>query len=202
MKNWILIFGLILFSTAAAIGQHSEKQTPSRENRDVVPQQYADPLQQQMQQMMQRMQQMFGTSPRFSREDSTQTNDFQSFTMPFGGGSDSSFSKSFSFSFDGQNWKNLSPDGSNGNQPFGFSFDGKNWKSLNGDTLSEDAARQMRERMKGFDSPFDLGDMFKGFDNFGNFGDPSVLPPSKPSEPRRKSDLPSKKDKKYKTDSL
>jgi hypothetical protein len=88
--------------------------------------------------------------------------------------SDSSFNRSFGFMFDGKEWKQFTPDGSDSTDfksPFGSFFQG-------------------------------MPDVFKDFDKFfsDDFMSPRVRPYGEPDR-RRKGDTPSK-EKKYQTEKL
>ena len=131
-----------------------------------------------LKEMQQQMMQLFGRRG----SDSTQSFAFQLDTnfMKI----DTSFSKSFGFSFDGENWKPLTPNSEGGQM---------------GDMFKQ-MQEQMKKLMPDMNQNFDMSEMFKGFGNmFG--GDASPMPRVQPKEKKRLGEEETK-DKKYKTEKL
>lgn len=98
--------------------------------------------------------------------------------------SDTSFSKSFGFMFDGKNWKSLTPGTEGGNM-------GDMFKQM------EEKMQKMMPNMREDDSIFDL---FKGFGNA--FGNEEAMPRVQPKDKKRKGDEEAPKNEKYKTEKL
>ena len=132
-----------------------------------------------LKEMQQQMMQLFGRRG----SDSTQSFAFQLDTnfMKI----DTSFSKSFGFSFDGENWKSMTPNTEGGQM---------------GDMFKQ-MQEQMKKLMPDMNQNFDMSEMFKGFGNmFG--GDASPMPRVQPKEKKRLGEEEMTKDKKYKTEKL
>ena len=132
-----------------------------------------------LKEMQQQMMQLFGRRG----SDSTQSFAFQLDTnfMKI----DTSFSKSFGFSFDGENWKPLTPNTEGGQM-------GGMFKQMQ---------EQMKKLMPDMNQNFDMSEMFKGFGNmFG--GDASPMPRVQPKDKKRLGEEEMTKDKKYKTEKL
>lgn len=177
---------LIVFFNHISAQQRSPQTVPDKSE---APTKSDDPFRQQQGQQLQKMfggsnflQKMFGDSSTFKMGDSTQNFGFQEFRLPFGG-SDAPNGQSFGFSFDGNGWHFLSP---------------------NGDSTSTGGMRDMQERLKqmmpNFDPKSGFGQMFDGFEKlfqgqmpFQN-NDPSVVPPMDRQKP--------KSNKKYETEKL
>ena len=136
-----------------------------------------------LKEMQQQMMQLFGRRG----SDSTQSFAFQLDTnfMKI----DTSFSKAFGFSFDGENWKPITP-----NTPEGINEGGQM-----GDMFKQ-MQEQMKKLMPDMNQNFDLSEMFKGFGNmFG--GDATPMPRVQPKDKKRLGEEETK-DKKYKTEKL
>ena len=132
-----------------------------------------------LKEMQQQMMQLFGRRG----SDSTQSFAFQLDTnfMKI----DTSFSKSFGFSFDGENWKSMTPNSDGGQM---------------GDMFKQ-MQEQMKKLMPDMNQNFDMSEMFKGFGNmFG--GDATPMPRVQPKEKKRLGEEEMTKDKKYKTEKL
>ena len=131
-----------------------------------------------LKEMQQQMMQLFGRRG----SDSTQSFAFQLDTnfMKI----DTSFSKAFGFSFDGENWKPITPNTEGGQM---------------GDMFKQ-MQEQMKKLMPDMNQNFDLSEMFKGFGNmFG--GDSTPMPRVQPKDKKRLGEEETK-DKKYKTEKL
>ena len=131
-----------------------------------------------LKEMQQQMMQLFGRRG----SDSTQSFAFQLDTnfMKI----DTSFSKSFGFSFDGENWKSMTPNSDGGQM---------------GDMFKQ-MQEQMKKLMPDMNQNFDMSEMFKGFGNmFG--GDASPMPRVQPKDKKRLGEE-EMKNKKYKTEKL
>ena len=131
-----------------------------------------------LKEMQQQMMQLFGRRG----SDSTQSFAFQLDTnfMKI----DTSFSKSFGFSFDGENWKSMTPNSDGGQM---------------GDMFKQ-MQEQMKKLMPDMNQNFDMSEMFKGFGNmFG--GDATPMPRVQPKDKKRLGEEETK-DKKYKTEKL
>jgi hypothetical protein len=124
---------------------------------------------------MQQFSKMFGGEGNFEKGDSTQNFGFQQFKLPFGD-MDSTMSKSFGFSFDGNGFKSLFPE--------------------SGDSTNTNGIQQMQEQFKNMMPNMDFSKLFQGQMPFGS--DPSVVPPM--DKKRREEELKSKK--KYQTEKL
>ena len=132
-----------------------------------------------LKEMQQQMMQLFGRRG----SDSTQSFAFQLDTnfMKI----DTSFSKSFGFSFDGENWKSMTPNSDGGQM---------------GDMFKQ-MQEQMKKLMPDMNQNFDMSEMFKGFGNmFG--GDATPMPRVQPKDKKRLGEEEMTKDKKYKTEKL
>ena len=132
-----------------------------------------------LKEMQQQMMQLFGRRG----SDSTQSLAFQLDTnfMKI----DTSFSKSFGFSFDGENWKSMTPNSDGGQM---------------GDMFKQ-MQEQMKKLMPDMNQNFDMSEMFKGFGNmFG--GDAMPMPRVQPKDKKRLGEEEMTKDKKYKTEKL
>jgi hypothetical protein len=129
-----------------------------------------------MQQMMQQFQKMFGGSEGMEKGDSTQDFGFKSFKIPFGD-VDSTMSKAFGFTFDGNGFKSMFPE--------------------NGDSTSTNGLMQMQEQFKKMMPNMDFEKLFQGQMPFGG-NDPSVVQPM--DKKRREEEAKSKK--KYSTEKL
>ncbi len=177
---------LVFFLLNISAQQRSPQTVPDKSEE---PTKSDDPFRQQQGQQLQKMfgggsflQKMFGDSSSFKMTDSTQNFGFQEFRMPFGG-SDSPNGQSFGFSFDGNGWKFLTPDG---------------------DSTTANGMREMQERLKqmmpNFDSQSGFGQFFGDFDKLfqGKMpfpsNDPLVVPPTDKAKP--------KSNKKYETERL
>ncbi len=132
-----------------------------------------------LKEMQQQMMQLFGRRG----SDSTQSFAFQLDTnfMKI----DTSFSKSFGFSFDGENWKSMTPNTEGGQM---------------GDMFKQ-MQEQMKKMMPDMNQSFDLSEMFKGFGNMFGGGDASPMPRVQPKDKKRLGEEETK-DKKYKTEKL
>ena len=131
-----------------------------------------------LKEMQQQMMQLFGRRG----SDSTHSFAFQLDTnfMKI----DTSFSKSFGFSFDGENWKPMTPNSESGQM---------------GDMFKQ-MQEQMKKLMPDMNQNFDMSEMFKGFGNmFG--GDASPMPRVQPKDKKRLGEE-EMKNKKYKTEKL
>ena len=131
-----------------------------------------------LKEMQQQMMQLFGRRG----SDSTQSFAFQLDTnfMKI----DTSFSKSFGFSFDGENWKSMTPNSDGGQM---------------GDMFKQ-MQEQMKKLMPDMNQNFDMSEIFKGFGNmFG--GDATPMPRVQPKDKKRLGEEETK-DKKYKTEKL
>jgi hypothetical protein len=137
--------------------------------------QYDNPMD-AMQQMMQQLQKMFGGNGNSEQGDSTQNFGFQQFKMPFGG-IDSTMSKAFGFSFDGNGFKSLTPE--------------------NGDSTQTNGMMQMQDQFKKMMPNMDFDKLFQGQMPFGG-SDPSIVPPM---DRMRQGEAPKTK-KKYQTERL
>lgn len=133
-----------------------------------------------LKEMQQQMMQLFGRRS----SDSTQNFAFQLDTniMKI----DTSFSKSFGFSFDGENWKPMTPNSEGGQM---------------GDMFKQ-MQEQMKKLMPDMNQGFDMSEMFKGFGNMFGGGDASPIPRVQPKEKKRLGEEEMTKDKKYKTEKL
>lgn len=129
-----------------------------------------------MQQMMQQFQKMFGGSENMEKGDSTENFGFKSFKIPFGE-IDSTMSKAFGFTFDGNGFKSMFPE--------------------NGDSTSTNGMQQMQEQFKKLMPNMDFEKLFQGQTPFGG-NDPSVVSPM--DKKRREEEAKSKK--KYQTEKL
>ena len=132
-----------------------------------------------LKEMQQQMMQLFGRRG----SDSTQSFAFQLDTnfMKI----DTSFSKSFGFSFDGENWKSMTPNSDGGQM---------------GDMFKQ-MQEQMKKLMPDMNQNFDMSERFKGFGNmFG--GDATPMPRVQPNDKKRLGEEEMTKDKKYKTEKL
>jgi hypothetical protein len=129
-----------------------------------------------MQQMMQQFQKMFGGAEQTEKGDSTQNFGFQSFKIPFGE-IDSTMSKAFGFTFDGNGFKSMMPEG--------------------GDSTNANGFMQMQEQFKKLMPNMDFEKLFQGQTPFGG-NDPSVVQPM--DKKRREEEAKSKK--KYSTEKL
>jgi hypothetical protein len=129
-----------------------------------------------MQQMMQQFQKMFGGSEGMEKGDSTENFGFKSFRIPFGE-IDSTMSKAFGFTFDGNDFKSMIPD--------------------DGDSTSANGFQQMQEQFKKLMPNMDFEKLFQGQMPFGG-NDPSVVSPM--DKKRREEENKSKK--KYSTEKL
>lgn len=132
-----------------------------------------------LKEMQQQMMQLFGGR---RSSDSTQSFAFQLDTNVMK--IDTSFSKSFGFSFDGENWKPLTPNSEGGQM-------GEMFKQMQ---------EQMKKLMPDMNQNFDMSEMFKGFGNlFGS--DATPMPRVQPKDKKRLGEEETK-DKKYKTEKL
>ena len=132
-----------------------------------------------LKEMQKQMMQLFGRRG----SDSTQSFAFQLDTnfMKI----DTSFSKSFGFSFDGENWKSMTPNSDGGQM---------------GDMFKQ-MQEQMKKLMPDMNQNFDMSERFKGFGNmFG--GDATPMPRVQPKDKKRLGEEEMTKDKKYKTEKL
>jgi hypothetical protein len=129
-----------------------------------------------MGQMMEQFSKMFGGEGNSEKGDSTQQFGFQQFKLPFGN-MDSTMSKAFGFTFDGNGFKNMFPE--------------------NGDSTSTNGMQQMQEQFKKLMPNMDFEKLFQGQQPFGN-SDPSVVPPMD----RMRQDEAPKTKKKYQTEKL
>jgi hypothetical protein len=129
-----------------------------------------------MQQMMMQFQKMFGGSEGMEKGDSTQDFGFKSFKIPFGE-MDSTMSKAFGFTFDGNGFKSMMPEG--------------------GDSTNANGFTQMQEQFKKMMPNMDFEKLFQGQTPFGG-NDPSVVQPM--DKKRREEEAKSKK--KYSTEKL
>jgi hypothetical protein len=129
-----------------------------------------------MQQMMMQFQKMFGGNEGMEKGDSTQNFGFQSLKIPFGE-IDSTMSKAFGFTFDGNGFKSMMPEG--------------------GDSTSTNGLMQMQEQFKKLMPNMDFEKLFQGQTPFGG-GDPSVVQPM--DKKRREEEKKTKK--KYSTEKL
>jgi hypothetical protein len=166
----IICFSIILGSVTAQNG--APKNTPEEKSEQAP--QSDDPFKamQQMQgQMMQQLQKMFGGKGNSMEGDSTQSFGFQQFKLPFGD-IDSTMSKAFGFSFDGNGFQSLFPE--------------------NGDSTDTNGFQQMQEQFKKMMPDLDFGKLFQGQTPFDS--DPSVVPPMDRQKP--------KSNKKYQTEKL
>ena len=167
MKKLVLLFGVHIFASQISFSQKTEK---------------PQPMQEQMERMQKEMMKSFG-----KMFDSTQLADIQMDTNSIK--LDTSFNnpqKSFGFSFDGNGWKQFTPQS---------------------DSTMGDMFKQFQEGM-GKMSPdgsqgFNFFDMFKGFQNMmpGALSDPMQEPKRDLPDSKKKSETPDKK-KKYTTESL
>ena len=135
--------------------------------------QYDDPskaMQQMQSQMMQQLQKMFGGKGNSMQGDSTQSFGFQQFKMPFGD-MDSTMSKAYGFSFDGNGLHSLFPE--------------------NGDSTQTDGFQQMQEQFRKMMPDLDLSKLFQGQTPFGS--DPSVVPPMDRQKPKSNKKYPTEK---------
>ncbi len=131
-----------------------------------------------LKEMKQQMMQLFGRQGL----DSTQNFAFQLDTNFIK--IDTSFSKSFGFSFDGENWKPMTPNTEGGQM---------------GDMFKQ-MQEQMKKLMPDMNQNFDMSEMFKGFGNmFG--GDAPPMPRVQPKDKKRLGEEETK-DKKYRTEKL
>jgi hypothetical protein len=129
-----------------------------------------------MGQMMEQFSKMFGGNGNSEQGDSTQNFGFQQFKMPFGG-IDSTMSKAFGFSFDGNGFKSLTPE--------------------NGDSTQTNGMMQMQDQFKKMMPNMDFDKLFQGQMPFGG-SDPSIVPPMD----RMKQGEAPKTKKKYQTERL
>ena len=169
MKKIVLILSIIFIFNAYTMAQDSS--TPQSKD-------FPKGME-SLKEMQQQMMQLFGRRG----SDSTQSFGFQLDTnfMKI----DTSFSKSFGFSFDGENWKSLTPNTEGGQM---------------GDMFKQ-MQEQMKKLMPDMNQNFDMSEMFKGFGNmFG--GDASPMPRVQPKEKKRLGEEEMTKDKKYKTEKL
>ncbi|MDZ7876535.1 MAG: hypothetical protein U5L45_02645 [Saprospiraceae bacterium] len=137
--------------------------------------QYNNPFE-AMQQMMTQFQKMFGGGENTEKGDSTQNFGFRSFEMPFGE-IDSTMSKAFGFSFDGNGFRSIFPE--------------------SGDSTNANGFMQMQEQFKKMMPSMDFEKLFQGQTPFGG-NDPSVVPPM--DKKRREEEKKAKK--KYQTEKL
>jgi hypothetical protein len=164
-----LLITLICFSMVCS-GLFAQQRAPRQ-----APQSQDNPFE-AMQQMMQQFSKMFGGSSSSEQGDSTQNFGFQQFNLPFGQ-MDSTLSKSFGFTFDGNNLKNMFPE--------------------NGDSTSNQGFQQMQEQLKKMMPGMDFEKLLQGQTPFGG-SDPSVVQPM--DKKRREEE--GKKKKKYETEKL
>jgi hypothetical protein len=142
-----------------------------------TPPQYNNPFE-AMQQMMQQFQKMFGGSENMEKGDSTENFGFKSFKIPFGE-IDSTMSKAFGFTFDGNGFKSMMPEGEGS------------------DSTNANGFMQMQEQFKKLMPNMDFEKLFQGQTPFGG-NDPSVVQPM--DKKRREEEAKSKK--KYSTEKL